>query len=221
MTFWFSAFLGHETVRSFSLIHEKENAKMETCLETFQSTWHRCDSKRMISGLLHRTGCGPVWMLLNLWVVSGMWCELYQSLGVQCVLVCNGLEIKGKKMGSLPQMVWGRASLLACHTPMIAVSSYCVLDPWGTWESPGEAWTSLWTKLPLAMSDQYAMQISFSICAMKWIWLESATFSPKKQLDRERTGLIVAQTAACKWTSRKKCQNSSSPHAYLSFKIKF
>lgn len=177
---------------------------MEKCWETFQSTRHCCGSKRMISGLLHRIGCGPVWVILNLWVVSGMWCELYQSLEVPCVFVCNGLEMKENKMGSLPQMVWGRASLLACHVQMITVSSSCALGPWGTWESPREAWTSLWTKLLLAMSDQYAIQISFSICAMKQIWLESATFSLKKQLGREKTELIVAQTAACKWTSRKK-----------------
>lgn len=136
MTLWFLAFLGQEeTFRSLLLVHEKKVTEMEKLLETFKSTWHCCDSKCMISGLFHWIGCGPVW-------VNGEWCvtwDVYQSLEVECVLVCDGLEIKGK-MGSLPQIARSRASLLVCRTQITGVSSYCALCPCCTWERPGEAW---------------------------------------------------------------------------------
>nr|KAF6429708.1 hypothetical protein HJG59_009039 [Molossus molossus] len=51
----------------------------------------------------------------------------------------------------------------------------------------GKPGTSLWTKLPLTTSNQYAIQIlSFFLCATKSIRFASATFFQKKQLDIDR-----------------------------------
>lgn len=119
MTFWFSAFLGQEMVRSLLLVHEKRNTEVEKRSDTFKCTWRCCDWKCVISALFHWIGCGSVWV--NVWVGSGMWRELCISHSKgNHVLICNGSEIK-KKTGSLPQIVWGRASLLASRAQITGV----------------------------------------------------------------------------------------------------